>query len=403
MAGPGFAVVDVETTGLFPGGHDRVVEIAIVHTDELGRVTDRFETLVNPERDMGPQRIHGIQAAEVLDAPTIQEIASDIVGLLDGRVPVAHNASFDSRFIAAELGRAGVQLNPEAEYLCTMQLARRFLPGAGRSLSDCCAAYDIEIVSAHRALDDALATATLLESYILDTGQGEFWTEHLDRARDRRWQVETATFNRWMPRPASSLPLSTAAFLDRITSKLPDLSGPDEHREYLAYLDRALLDRHISVHEARGLAALANELAIDRSAVETLHVAYFNSVATTAWADGVLTESELADLALVADLLEVSTDHLTRALEPVSSPSSEHFALRRGDVVVLTGEMTRPRSAIEADLVSHGLIPSSAVSKKVALVVAADPDSQSGKARKARDYGLPVIGEHALAGLMAGV
>jgi DNA polymerase-3 subunit epsilon len=57
----GFAVVDVETTGLFPGSH-RVAEIAIVHVDPEGNVTDRWETLINPQRDLGPQRIHGIRA-----------------------------------------------------------------------------------------------------------------------------------------------------------------------------------------------------------------------------------------------------------------------------------------------------------------------------------------------------
>jgi DNA polymerase III subunit epsilon len=157
------------------------------------------------------------------------------------------------------------------------------------------------------------------------------------------------------------------------------------------------------IDEARGLADLANELGIDRAAIERLHVAYFDSVAATAWADGALTESELADLALVADLLEVPTEHITRAFEPVASPPSEHFELGPGDAVVLTGEMTRPRAEIEADLIAHGLVSASAVSKKVALVVAADPDSLSGKARKARDYGIPVVGEHAIAGLLSGL
>ncbi|WP_292708318.1 BRCT domain-containing protein [Microbacterium sp. 67-17] len=37
--------------------------------------------------------------------------------------------------------------------------------------------------------------------------------------------------------------------------------------------------------------------------------------------------------------------------------------------------------------------PKPGVTKKVRLVVAADPDSLSGKARKARDYGIPIVGE----------
>ena len=70
MPGSGFAVIDFETTGLFPGGHDRVVEVAVVHADPHGTITGRWDTLVNPGRDLGPQSIHRIRAADVLDAPT---------------------------------------------------------------------------------------------------------------------------------------------------------------------------------------------------------------------------------------------------------------------------------------------------------------------------------------------
>ena len=62
MTAAGFAVIDLETTGLFAGGHDRIVEIAVVHTDAHGSVTGAWETLVNPQRDLGPQRIHHIQS-----------------------------------------------------------------------------------------------------------------------------------------------------------------------------------------------------------------------------------------------------------------------------------------------------------------------------------------------------
>jgi len=410
MSGPGFAVIDVETTGLFPGGHDRVVELAIVHADEFGRVTGTWETLLNPGRDLGPQRIHGIRGMDVLDAPTIEDIAPDVIHLLDGRVPVAHNASFDRRFLTAELAHARVLLDPDADYLCTMQLARHFLPGVGRSLADCCAAQNLEIENAHRALDDAVAATALLRSFI-EIGERDFWHAHLESALDRRWTVPSAELSRWMPRPDPSGMLSTASFLDRITAKLPDLSGPEEHQTYFAFLDRALVDRYLSLHEARGLSDLANELGISRAVVETLHLSYFDSVAATAWADGELSDAELADLAHVADLLEVPTSRLSEAVESgpdkrgVQKATSvvDRFTLHPGDIVVLTGDMTRSRADIELDLIAFGLVPSGNVSKKVALVVAADPDSQSGKARKARDLGITVVGEFALSGLLSGL
>ena len=87
MPGPGFAVIDFETTGLFPGGHDRVVEVAVVHADPHGTITGRWETLVNPGRDLGPQSIHQIRAADVLDAPTFDQIADQLVEMLRGCAP----------------------------------------------------------------------------------------------------------------------------------------------------------------------------------------------------------------------------------------------------------------------------------------------------------------------------
>jgi DNA polymerase-3 subunit epsilon len=174
-------------------------------------------------------------------------------------------------------------------------------------------------------------------------------------------------------------------------------------------LDRALIDRHISATEAHALVALAEELGIDRATVVTLHRRYFDDLAAVAWADGELTDAELADLVAVADLLDIPTDAIGEATDAsrwVAAPSSaadsaaHHFALTPGDLVVLTGEMTMPRAAIELELVSRGYTPWPAVTKKVALVVAADPDSLSGKARKARDYGIPVVGEGALWSLL---
>jgi len=403
----GFAVLDLETTGLFPGGHDRIVEIAVIHADERGKETQRWETLVNPGRDLGPQHIHGIRSEDVLDAPAFGQIKSDILELINGRVLVAHNASFDSRFLLAELERSGVEIWQPPSFLCTMQLATRFLPGSGRALADCCAAYDIELTGAHCALHDAVATTQLLEAYIGAVEDDDFWSEHLTVARDYRWpSVVGFVKGSVKTRPAASAERTATSFLERISTKLPDFSGPAEARDYLALLDRALLDRHLSAHEANELVLLAEELGIDRSTAATLHSDYFDALAAVAWADGVLTDSETADLLAVADLLDLPDSQVERAMSGSLSSSPlvaavESFRLEAGDLVVLTGDMRRPREVIESDLVARGYVPWSGVTKKVKLVVAADPDSLSGKARKARDYGIPVVGERMLEELLA--
>jgi DNA polymerase-3 subunit epsilon len=95
----GYTVVDVETTGLFPQQHDRIVEIALVFVSDSGQVEGEWSTLVNPGRDIGPTSIHGIGAREVLDAPTFADVAGSLIRAVTGRTLVAHNARFDGQFL----------------------------------------------------------------------------------------------------------------------------------------------------------------------------------------------------------------------------------------------------------------------------------------------------------------
>ncbi|MGH3938268.1 MAG: 3'-5' exonuclease [Pseudonocardiaceae bacterium] len=91
-----------------------------------------------------PQRIHGIRAAEIVHAPTFDQITGELAALLRGRVVVAHNLRFDAGFLAAEFLRCGYQVPLAVEHgLCTMGLAHRYLPGSGRSLADCCASFGV--------------------------------------------------------------------------------------------------------------------------------------------------------------------------------------------------------------------------------------------------------------------
>jgi len=129
MVSAGYAVVDVETTGLFAGRwHNRVVEVGVVHVGRDGVVTDEWCTLVNPERDLGPQHIHGVCASDVRTAPTFGEIAGDLAARLAGRVVVAHNLGFDLRFLRYEYERLGFSVPLEVELgLCTMAMSERYL------------------------------------------------------------------------------------------------------------------------------------------------------------------------------------------------------------------------------------------------------------------------------------
>jgi DNA polymerase-3 subunit epsilon len=166
----GFAIVDFETTGLFPERDDRVVEVGVVRLDRDGALIDKYSSLVNPRRDVGATHIHGITASDVANAPTFSEVAGDLLALVRNTAFVAHNASFDLRFLRAEMTRLGVSL-PDFPTLCTMRLATKIgKPIPGRKLSVLCEHFGIACDQAHAAIDDALATTELLRICVRELG-----------------------------------------------------------------------------------------------------------------------------------------------------------------------------------------------------------------------------------------
>ena len=166
-----YAVVDVETTGGSPDRGHRITEIAVVEVRN-GVISEDFQTLVNPGRDI-PRRISeltGITNEMVEGAPFFEEVAEDLFEWLDGRVFVAHNVSFDWRFVSAQLGDS-IGFVPDGPRLCTVQLARRLAPELRRRNLDALAThFGIPIHSRHRAYGDALATARVLLRLLDEAG-----------------------------------------------------------------------------------------------------------------------------------------------------------------------------------------------------------------------------------------
>ena len=144
-------------------GGDRITEFCAV-TVANGRIASVFETLINPQRPIPPAvtRLTRITWDMVRNAPTIRDVAPRIADALRGHVFVAHNASFDWRFVTSELSRyAGQEV--AGEKLCTVRLARAVVPGIKRrSLGSLSYYYGIENHARHRAGGDALATAKVL-------------------------------------------------------------------------------------------------------------------------------------------------------------------------------------------------------------------------------------------------
>lgn len=150
-----FLVVDTETNGL---GGDRceVTEIGAVLVGG-GELHERWETLV-PVRvplSRGIQRFTGVTQDMVDAAPPAEATLPELAEQMEGRVLVAHNASFDRRVLAQAFSRAGVAW-PDPPTLCTVALARQLHPLARqRKLAPLAESLGIEVETTHRALADA--------------------------------------------------------------------------------------------------------------------------------------------------------------------------------------------------------------------------------------------------------
>ena len=192
----------------------------------------------------------------------------------------------------------------------------------------------------------------------------------------------------------------------------------DSDEASVAYLDllaRVLEDRRVDPSESEALLELALAWGMTRDCIADANRRYLESLAVVALSDGVLTDSERRDLCTVALLLGIANaeaegilakarpsihacdvgPHASSA-DLISAPSDE----LHGKTVCFTGEcqcrlggelITR---ATADELASRlGLIPAKGVTKKLDLLVVADGFTESGKARKAREYGIRIMHE----------
>ncbi len=164
----GFAVVDVEATGLDPRTSE-VISIGIVHIDQ-GAIpaASAFYSLVRPARMPDPDDIviHGIRPRDLADSPTPDEVLPHVVGALADRDVVAHVAHIEESLLAPWLARGGFQLPRElidTDVLTQLYLAqtrRLTLPGHV-GLGAAASLFGLPEHQRHHALGDALTTAQL--------------------------------------------------------------------------------------------------------------------------------------------------------------------------------------------------------------------------------------------------
>lgn len=397
------AVIDLETTGLSPWRNDRIVEIGVILISEDGSVLSEYETLVNPRRDIGPSSIHGIAASDIIRAPSFDEIAGDLLALLRDATAVAgHNIAFDRNFLAKEFERAGVQF-PEIPLICSYQRLGR------SSLMACCAEYGIDANEApHRALADARVTAQLISKLCAEDPD----ILRANSISGVTWPTVPARNTHCLRREEAMLANSAPPdYLQRLAARICHDVDAEEPNvlAYLALIDRVLEDRLIDEAEGDAIIDAAIQWGLTKSQVDAAHRQYLQNLVFHALADGVVTNTERRDLHLVARLLgqeDALLDHVLDKAEKQLAcverygPTVLGAQSANGQRVCFTGELQSKfggqpitREMAEALAEKAGFIVVKGVTKKLDMLVVADPNTQSTKARKARDYNVKIVSE----------
>lgn len=155
-------VLDFETTGLSPGMGDRAIEIGAVLI-EKGEIRDRFQELMNPGFRISSfiESYTGITNAMLKKARPCHEVMNRFADFIQGHNLVAHNASFDKRFLDDELNRIGRTYS--GQFACSMLVSRRIYQDApNHKLESLIRFRRIETDGKfHRALADSEMTAKL--------------------------------------------------------------------------------------------------------------------------------------------------------------------------------------------------------------------------------------------------
>ncbi len=367
-----FVVIDVETTGF--GKTDRIIELSAITLDATtGGIIDEFDTLINPLRDISNSNIHGINASMVASAPTFEEIAIAFGNIVQGNVMVAHNISFDSKMISAEYQRLNVDFDSGLGQ-CTLKLT-------GAKLAEACERHGIVLSNAHRSMSDARATAQLFNLFREST-------------HDLTPVNISGLVGTWNPRTyrrehANSGDLSSTV---RNRRRLYFPSSVEIEVAYLDVLDHFFEDSKLSEIEIIQLKELSLELGLDALRVNQLHYNYLLSLHSAAMRDGIISDHEFWLMNQIASSLDIENFEI-----PAAPAQSFNREVALGSRVCFTGEAriaTReyPRHLLETMAAIAGFQPVSSVTKKGCdVLVSADATSMSGKAKKARDFEIPIL------------
>lgn len=161
-------VLDTETTGFEPHDGDRIVEIGAVELLNHVPTGRTYHQYINPQRSMPKEAfdVHGLGDEFLADKPLFAEIAQDFIDFVGSDKMIIHNASFDMKFLNAELGWLNFAPLPMDQALDTLAIARRRFPGSPASLDALCRRFGID--NSSRTLHGALLDSEILAEVYLE-------------------------------------------------------------------------------------------------------------------------------------------------------------------------------------------------------------------------------------------
>ena len=157
-----FVCLDLETTS-FTSVYGEIIEIGAVKIKD-GIITEKFSTLVKPRKikkiPAKITEITGISTEDVKDKPYMEDVLPELFKFIGGRVVICHNTGFDwDKMLTVFFKSLGIVANNKT--IDTIKLAKLTLTDKkkGFKLGELCDYLGVELSNAHRALDDAIATA----------------------------------------------------------------------------------------------------------------------------------------------------------------------------------------------------------------------------------------------------
>lgn len=382
-AGPTeFTAIDFETTGLHPG---HVIELAAVRTRSDGTLVSELSTLVNPGDgiDPGPVSIHRITRKQLDGAPSFTDVLGDFVDICRGSVVVAHNLSFETRFLEKEFSRLGVSA-PALPGVCTVSATKAALSLPNYRLATIASALGFGDYAAHTALADARICSKLISTLVTTHQLG--FTRRPVHSELPRWKPAL----RLVPRPGD-LPTVAGGWMAGLADRMriESVGGSDQTLEdaYVELLADALSDQHISSDETWALATMAANAGLAEHDVRRIHASVVRSMRQVAEGDGVITaaeERELRQVAVALRVPELVRDlRVTEMIEVTAQPAATR---------VLVLGSSAGTDELRAAVLSSGIQLARKLTASVThLVVGTDVPESEPRLGRARELGATVL------------